>query len=53
MIFKTEGKEETKLKVENANVVEMMKKWYMGGSSGVSPTTITSLADGLSLVLSK
>ncbi|KAI5670382.1 hypothetical protein M9H77_10746 [Catharanthus roseus] len=51
--FKTEGKEETKMKVENANVVEMMKKWYLGGSRGVSQTTISSLADALYLQFSK
>ncbi|KAG8501867.1 hypothetical protein CXB51_004585 [Gossypium anomalum] len=30
--FTTEGKEEAKIKVENANVVEMIKKWYLGGT---------------------
>ncbi|VVB13308.1 unnamed protein product [Arabis nemorensis] len=49
--FETEGKEEEKLKVENANVVVMMQKWYLSGSRGVSPSTIVSLADSLSAVL--
>ncbi|KAJ4843690.1 Endochitinase 3 [Turnera subulata] len=51
--FATEGKEESKLKVDNANVVEMIKKWYLGGTRGVSSTTITSLANTLSAELSK
>ncbi|XP_009804396.1 chalcone isomerase-like protein 2 isoform X1 [Nicotiana tabacum] len=51
--FATEGKEDSEIKVENANVVEMMKKWYLGGSRGVSPTTISSLAHNLSAELSK
>uniref|UniRef100_A0A5B7BL02 Chalcone-flavonone isomerase family protein n=1 Tax=Davidia involucrata TaxID=16924 RepID=A0A5B7BL02_DAVIN len=51
--FTTEGKEESKIKVENANVVEMMKKWYLGGTRGLSPTTISSLANTLSAELSK
>ncbi|CAH2074029.1 unnamed protein product [Thlaspi arvense] len=49
--FETEGKEEEKLKVENANVVGMMQKWYLSASRGVSPSTILSLADSLSAVL--
>lgn len=48
----TEGKDESKITVENANVVEMMKKWYLGGTSAVSPTTISSLANSLSVELS-
>ncbi|KAK6228756.1 hypothetical protein QUC31_005816 [Theobroma cacao] len=51
--FTTEGKEEAKIKVENANVVEMIKKWYLGGTRGVSATTITSLANALSARLCK
>jgi len=51
--FTSEGKEETKIKVENANVVEMMQKWYLGGTRGVSPSTISSLANTLSAELSK
>uniref|UniRef100_A0A2P2ITI7 Chalcone-flavonone isomerase family protein n=1 Tax=Rhizophora mucronata TaxID=61149 RepID=A0A2P2ITI7_RHIMU len=51
IVFVTEGKEESKIKVENGNVVEMIKKWYLGGTRGVSPTTIASLADGLSSLL--
>ncbi|KAJ4978624.1 hypothetical protein NE237_009404 [Protea cynaroides] len=51
--FTTEGKEEVKIKVENNNVVEMIQKWYLGGTRGVSPTTIASLADNISALLSK
>ncbi|KAL5734498.1 hypothetical protein ACOSP7_032359 [Xanthoceras sorbifolium] len=51
--FSTEGKDDSKIKVENANVVEMIKKWYLGGTRGVSPTTITSVANTLSAELSK
>ncbi|KAF3679499.1 putative chalcone--flavonone isomerase 3 [Capsicum annuum] len=32
--FAIEGKEDSEIEVENANVVEMMKKWYLGGSRG-------------------
>ncbi|KAF4349766.1 hypothetical protein G4B88_029514 [Cannabis sativa] len=39
--------------VENENVVEMIKKWYLGGTTGASPSTISSLADNLSAQLSK
>ncbi|KAG2724021.1 hypothetical protein I3843_02G175400 [Carya illinoinensis] len=48
----TEGKESSKIKVENANVVEMIQKWYLGGTRGVSQTTISSLANTLSAELS-
>ncbi|KAF5738409.1 hypothetical protein HS088_TW13G01308 [Tripterygium wilfordii] len=51
--FATEGKDESKIKVENVNVVEMIKKWYLGGTRGLSPTTISSLANNLSAELSK
>jgi hypothetical protein len=51
--FTTEGKEESKVKVENGNVVEMIKKWYLGGTRGVSTTTIASLAQNLAAELSK
>ncbi|PHT48540.1 putative chalcone--flavonone isomerase 3, partial [Capsicum baccatum] len=51
--FAIEGKEDSEIEVENANVVEMMKKWYLGGSRGVSPTTISSLANNISIELSK
>ncbi|CAA3017263.1 chalcone isomerase [Olea europaea subsp. europaea] len=53
IVFAAEGKEESKLKVENANVVEMIQKWYLGGTRGVSPATISSLATALSAELSK
>ncbi|OWM69874.1 hypothetical protein CDL15_Pgr025723 [Punica granatum] len=51
--FTTEGKEESKITVECANVVEMIKKWYLGGTRGVSPSTISCLANNLSTELSK
>ncbi|XP_010931364.1 chalcone isomerase-like protein 2 [Elaeis guineensis] len=51
--FVTEGKEQTKIKVENANVVEMIQKWYLGGSRAVSPTTVKSLAENLGAMLSQ
>ncbi|KAG8390176.1 hypothetical protein BUALT_Bualt01G0056200 [Buddleja alternifolia] len=51
--FAAEGKEESKIEVKNGNVVEMIQKWYLGGSRGVSATTITSLATSLSAELSK
>ncbi|GER44527.1 chalcone--flavonone isomerase [Striga asiatica] len=51
--FSSEGKEESKFEVKNGNVVEMIKKWYLGGPTSVSPTTIRSLAAGLSAELSK
>ena len=41
------------MKVENGNVVEMIKKWYLGGTRGVSQTTISSLANNLAIELSK
>ncbi|KAL9247822.1 hypothetical protein vseg_021210 [Gypsophila vaccaria] len=48
-----EEKEEAKIEVGNANVVEMIKQWYLGGSRAVSPTTIECLANNLSAELSK
>ncbi|GJS77525.1 chalcone isomerase [Tanacetum coccineum] len=52
--FSSDEKEEPKtMKVENGNVVEMIKKWYLGGTSAYSPSTIASLASTLSLELSK
>lgn len=48
-----EEKEQSKIRVENANVVEMIKKWYLGGSRAVSPSTIECLANHLSTHLSK
>nr|AHY20030.1 chalcone isomerase [Tulipa fosteriana] len=51
--FVTEGKGETKMKVENANVVEMIQKWYLGGSRAVSQTTVKSLAEKLGEILSQ
>ncbi|XP_042392070.1 chalcone isomerase-like protein 2 [Zingiber officinale] len=55
----TEGKEAeaeaeaeaATVKVENGNVVEMMQKWYLGGSSSVSPSTVAKLAEQLGELL--
>ncbi|KAI3470962.1 hypothetical protein Pfo_027625 [Paulownia fortunei] len=53
IVFATEGKEDSKIEVKNANVVEMIQKWYLGGTRAVSPSTISSLATALSAELSK
>ncbi|XP_019200346.1 PREDICTED: probable chalcone--flavonone isomerase 3 [Ipomoea nil] len=45
IVFATEGKEDSSIEVENANVGGMIKKWYLGGSRAVSPSTISSLAN--------
>ncbi|TVU27267.1 hypothetical protein EJB05_29867, partial [Eragrostis curvula] len=50
--FATEGKDEAKLTVENENVAGMIQKWYLGGTSAVSPNTVRSLADHLAPLLS-
>ncbi|TVU27301.1 hypothetical protein EJB05_29902, partial [Eragrostis curvula] len=50
--FATEGKDEAKLTVENENVAGMIQKWYLGGTSAVSPTTVRSLADHFAPLLS-
>ena len=50
--FATEGKDEAKMKVENENVARMIQKWYLGGDSAVSPTTVRSLADRFAALLS-
>ncbi|KAL0359108.1 UNVERIFIED_CONTAM: putative chalcone--flavonone isomerase 3 [Sesamum angustifolium] len=47
----SEGKEEAKMEVKNGNVVEMIQKWYLGGTTALSPTTISSLATSLSPLL--
>ncbi|KAF6143056.1 hypothetical protein GIB67_041124 [Kingdonia uniflora] len=49
--YTAEGKDESKIKVENANVVEMIQRWYLGGTRGVSPTTIASLAKNIGSLL--
>nr|QMS92662.1 chalcone isomerase [Amaranthus tricolor] len=49
----TDEKEESKLKVDNKNVVEMIKKWYLGGSRSVTLSTMECLANNLSAALSK
>nr|AOS52795.1 chalcone-flavanone isomerase CHI4 [Tradescantia hirsutiflora] len=51
--FVTEGKEEVKIEVENANVVEMMQKWYLGGTRGVSQSTVKCLAENLAEMLAQ
>ncbi|MQL87088.1 hypothetical protein Taro_019633 [Colocasia esculenta] len=51
--FATEGKEEAKIQVGNANVAEMIQKWYLGGTSAISPTTVESLAENLAQLLSQ
>ncbi|KNA20513.1 hypothetical protein SOVF_051680 [Spinacia oleracea] len=48
----TDEKEETTTAVENKNVVEMIKKWYLGGSRSVTPSTIECLCNNLSAELS-
>lgn len=48
----TEGKEESKITVENANVVEMIKKWNLGRTRAVSQMTISCLTNNLSAELS-
>lgn len=50
--FTTEGKGEAKIKVENANVAEMILKWHLGGSRAVSPSTVKSLSEKLAEKLS-
>nr|GMC94324.1 chalcone isomerase [Ipomoea batatas] len=47
IVFATEGKEDSAIEVENANVAGMIKKWYLGGTRAVSPSTISSLANTL------
>ncbi|KAK4273780.1 hypothetical protein QN277_017111 [Acacia crassicarpa] len=53
IVVSLEGKEDSKFVAENANVVEAIKRWYLGGSSAVSPSTTTSLATTFSAELSK
>uniref|UniRef100_A0ACD5YHV7 Uncharacterized protein n=1 Tax=Avena sativa TaxID=4498 RepID=A0ACD5YHV7_AVESA len=50
--FATEGKEEAKVAVENAAVAEMIQRWYLGGESAVSQSTVKSLADHFGAILS-
>ncbi|CAN6330312.1 unnamed protein product [Urochloa humidicola] len=50
--FATEGKDEAKISVDNHNVTAMIQKWYLGGDSAVSPTTVRSLADRFTALLS-
>lgn len=53
IVVSLEGKEDSKFVLENGNVVEAVKKWYLGGSTAVSSTTIQSLAATFSQELSK
>ncbi|KAI3883225.1 hypothetical protein MKX03_015375, partial [Papaver bracteatum] len=46
-----EGQKDLKMKVENGNVVEMIQKWYLSGTRGVSPSTTQSLATSLGEIL--
>ncbi|XP_022684904.1 vacuolar-sorting receptor 1 [Setaria italica] len=50
--FATEGKDEAKMRVDNDNVAAMIQKWYLGGDSAASPTTVRSLADRFAALLS-
>jgi len=43
--FAMEGKDEAKICVENENVAGMIQKWYLGGASAVSATTVGSLTE--------
>ncbi|XP_057869559.1 chalcone isomerase-like protein 2 [Cryptomeria japonica] len=45
--FISDEKKEAKITVENADVSGMIKKWYLGGSSAVSASTITSFTEGI------
>ncbi|KAH0457295.1 hypothetical protein IEQ34_012610 [Dendrobium chrysotoxum] len=51
--FDTEGKAESKIQVENTSVVEMIQKWYLGGSIAVSRSTIKNLAAKFEEILSQ
>ncbi|GAB2299430.1 Chalcone isomerase-like protein 2 [Dionaea muscipula] len=53
IVITTDANEESKITVENTNVVEMIKKWYLGGTRGISPSTIQSLADSIAAELAK
>ncbi|KAI4306550.1 hypothetical protein L6164_029820 [Bauhinia variegata] len=53
IVVSLEGKEDSKLVVENGNVVETIKKWYLRGTTAVSPSTITSLVNKFSAELAK
>ncbi|XP_062203097.1 chalcone isomerase-like protein 2 [Phragmites australis] len=50
--FATEGKDEVNVTVENENVAAMIQKWYLGGASAASPTTVRSLVDHFAALLS-
>ncbi|ONK77156.1 uncharacterized protein A4U43_C02F3670 [Asparagus officinalis] len=45
ILYVIEGRDEVKIKVEDANVAEMIQRWYLGGSAAVSPSTVQSLAE--------
>lgn len=49
--FATEGKGDARIQVENEHVAGMIQKWYLGGESAVSPTTVRSLADRFAALL--
>ncbi|XP_020252084.1 probable chalcone--flavonone isomerase 3 [Asparagus officinalis] len=52
MSYVIEEKDEAKIKVGNANVAEMIRRWYLGGSIAVSPSTVQSLAEKFETILS-
>nr|AIQ85030.1 chalcone isomerase [Taxus chinensis] len=51
MSFVTDENKAYKINVENGDVSSMIKKWYLGGSSAVSSSTIASLAEGIVALL--
>ncbi|KAH9309696.1 hypothetical protein KI387_037607 [Taxus chinensis] len=51
MSFVTDENKAYKINVENGDVSSMIKKWYLGGSSAVSSSTIASLAEGIAALL--
>lgn len=53
VVYSAGGKDE-KIELENAiEVSKKIQKWYLGGTNGVSPSIITSLANTISAELSK
>ncbi|KAL9249127.1 Chalcone isomerase-like protein [Drosera capensis] len=51
IVITNEEKEESTTIVENSNVAEMIKKWYLGGTRAASDSTIASLAERLAAEL--
>lgn len=48
-----EKNKSAKTAVENGNIAAMIMKYYLGGSSAISRTTITTLAAGMAALLSQ